>query len=351
MGPRLRVGVIGAGYFAAFHHEAWARMTDVDLVALCDVSAEKAAAAARRHRVLAVHSDPAEFLAGGPYDIVDIVTPPPTHLDLIRAAVRVARLVVCQKPFCATLEAARQSAEISAASGVPVVVHENFRFQPWYRAVRALIEEGRLGRLYQATFRLRPGDGRGPDAYLDRQPYFRDMERFLVHETAIHFVDVFRYLFGDPDAVFADLRRLNPAIRGEDAGLFLLRYGDGFRAVFDGNRLADHAARDRRLTMGEMEIDCQYGTLRLDGDGRLFARAHGADVEKQLDLAFPDKGFGGDCVHALQRHVADHLLAAAAIENTASQYLRNLEIEAALYASHAQKAWIDLDPRTIVRRP
>jgi hypothetical protein len=46
-----------------------------------------------------------------------------------------------------------------------------------------------------------------------------------------------------------------------------------------GNRLADHKAENRRLTMGEMLIEGSEGTLRLDGDGGLWLRSHG---EKHL---------------------------------------------------------------------
>ena len=66
---------------------------------------------------------------------------------------------------------------------------------------------------------MRPGDGQCPRAYLDRQPYFQEMPRFFVFETGVHMIDVFRFLLGEVTGVFARLRRLNPAIRGEDAGL------------------------------------------------------------------------------------------------------------------------------------
>ncbi|MEQ3679943.1 hypothetical protein [Pseudophaeobacter sp.] len=83
----------------------------------------------------------------------------------------------------------------------------------------------------QVTFRLRPGDGQGAEAHLDRQPYFQNMPRFLVHETAVHWVDTFRYLLGNPLSVYADLRRENPVIAGEDAGYVLFDHRDGVRAV------------------------------------------------------------------------------------------------------------------------
>ncbi len=112
----------------------------------------------------------------------------------ISSDVRVARWVVCQKALAPGEAQAREIVETAEAAGVPLVVHENFRFSPWYREARRLLEAGTLGVPHSVAFRLRPGDGQGPSAYLDRQPYFREMPRLLVYETAIHFVDTFRYL-------------------------------------------------------------------------------------------------------------------------------------------------------------
>ncbi len=103
-------------------------------------------------------------------------------------------------------------------------MHENFRWQPWYREAKRLIDSGTLGTLHSIAFRLRPGDGQGLDAYLDRQPYFQRMPRFLVFETAIHWIDTFRFLLGEVEAVAARLRRINPAIDGEDAGYIIFEF-------------------------------------------------------------------------------------------------------------------------------
>ena len=58
-----------------------------------------------------------------------------------------------------------------------------------------------------------------------------------------------------------------------------------------GNRLADHKAKNRRLTMGEMLIEGSEGTLRLDGDGGLWLRSHGKllnnDAEPDVVAIFP----------------------------------------------------------------
>jgi predicted dehydrogenase len=275
------------------------------------------------------------------------VTPPDAHFDLIGVALRQQpRAIICQKPFCTSLDEACRAVDLAEAAGVPLVVHENFRFQPWYRFLRREIDAGRLGDLYQITFRLRPGDGQGDRAYLDRQPYFQRMERFLVHETAVHWIDTFRFLMGEPESVVADLRRLNPVISGEDAGLILFCYPHGRRAVFDGNRLADHACANPRLTMGECVAEGSAGTITLDGFGRLSFRGRGAQEGVEIGGGFPRDRFGGDCVHALQSHVCDHLLHGAPLENRGRDYLQVIRTERAIYESAAKgrRVFVDGEP-------
>ena len=69
--------------------------------------------------------------------------------------------------------------------------------------MRRCLDAGLLGTPHAISVRLRPGDGQGAAAYLERQPYFQNMPRFLVHETAIHFIDAFRFLLGEVRAVTA----------------------------------------------------------------------------------------------------------------------------------------------------
>jgi predicted dehydrogenase len=263
----LKVAVAGAGYFGRFHHEAWARLDRVELAAVCDLDWAALDAVEGEYRV-PVYSDAALMLDEVQPDLLDIATPPPTHLPLIRLAMERGIAVVCQKPFCTSAEEAAEAVRLSSEARRFICVHENFRFQPWYRKVKQVLDDGVLGDIYQVTFRLRPGDGQGPDAYLSRQPYFQKMERFLVHETGVHWIDTFRYLFGNPSAVFADLRKLNPVIAGEDAGMMIFDLPGGVRGVLDANRLADHAADNLRRTMGEMLVEGSAGSLRLDGDAR-----------------------------------------------------------------------------------
>jgi predicted dehydrogenase len=318
-------------------------MDDTQIVACCNRSIDKARAMASRHGIgEAFDNVPAMLDAVAP-DVLNIITPPETHLATIRMAAERGINAICQKAFCTSLAEAREAAAVAEATGIEVIVHENFRFQPWHREAKRRLTAGHLGELYQVTFRLRPGDGQGPNAYLERQPYFQQMPRFLVHETAIHLVDTFRFLFGEIRSVYADLRRLNPVIAGEDAGLILFDFCSGTRGVFDGNRLVDHKARNRRLTMGEMLIEGAAGVLRLDGEAALYFRTHGSNDEQPITYSWQDKGFGGDCVYATQANAVSAFLGRQPAENKALDYLRNLMVEEAIYQSATEGRRIEIE--------
>ena len=333
MADRLRVIIAGTGYFSGFHFDAWSRCPEVEVVGVAGLDSEALARAATDYDIPNAFENTEEMLSQVQPDILDIITPPATHLKLIEAAASRNINVICQKPFCGSLEAAKTAVRIASDADIQLIVHENFRFQPWYTAIKRELDAGRLGQIYRAHFRLRPGDGQGVEAYLERQPYFKKMEKFLVHETAIHLVDVARFFFGDPNTISADLARLNPVIAGEDSAIIVMGFEDGVRTVIDGNRLSDHKAENRRRTMGEVLIEGEKGCLSLSGDGVISFRRHGENEEAQISYDWNDRGFGGDCVYLFTRHVVDHFVHDAPISNSGQDYLANLEIEEAIYAS------------------
>ena len=328
----LKTACLGAGYFAQFHLSAWQRCADAKLVAVADHDPNKAG----QHGVPAF-TDLGDMLGSCEIDILDIIVPPAEHAGAIQTAIdNNIRYVICQKPFCKTLAEAREMTARAHTAGTLLIVHENFRFQPWFQILKTQLQGSAIGEVYQMRFTLRPNDGRGPEAYLSRQPYFQKMPRFLVHETAIHFLDVFTYFFGAPETVYADLQQRNPVIAGEDSGHILLGYADGKRALFDGNRLADHTAENHRLTMGEALIEGSGGSLRLTGFGEVFLRKNGQIDEHCLLERRDWPGFGGDCVFALITHITRQLGAGQKPVNTAAEYLSLLALEEQVYNSAEQ---------------
>lgn len=338
------LAVAGAGYFARFHLEAWQRLQAQGLVTLAGIAepdADRRAAAMKDFGIANGFADTAQLIQAIGPDLLDIATPPATHLSLVRLAAGAGIACISQKPLAPTYTEAVQLVETAEQAGIVLAVHENFRWMPWYLEMKRCLENGMIGTPHTVAVRMRPGDGQGADAYLSRQPYFQQMSRFWVHETAIHFIDSFRFLFGEVASVGALLKQRNPVIAGEDGGYITLQFRDGPTAMIDGNRLNDHPADNTRLTMGEHWLEGSNGVLRLDGNGRLFWKPHGKP-ESEHHYEWSNTGFAGDCVYRQQKHVIEAIGKGLAPVNTGREYLCNYAIEEAVYRSHEERRFIDV---------
>jgi predicted dehydrogenase len=333
----LKGVAIGAGYFSQFHFDAWSRLDDVELAAICDLDREKAEQAAHRHGVRKCYHDFEEMLDAEAPDFVDIITRPDSHLALTRQAAERGIAIICQKPLCPTFSEAKELVATAATSGVPLMVHENFRFQPWYREIDCLLRNHTIGdRLHTISVRCRTGDGWQPDAYLARQPYFRDMERFLIFETGVHFIDTFRFLAGEIEGVYASLRKLHSEIAGEDAGMVLFEFSSGAQGIWDANRFNEPNVEDPRYTFGEVLVEANGGSIRLYADGRLTVQSLG-EAERIHDYAHVKRNFASDCVLATQKHFVRCLRESCPFETSGEDYLRTLAVQEAVYESAASR--------------
>ena len=325
--------VIGAGYFSDFHLDAWRRLDGAEIVCVCDFDIEKAKAAAEKHDVPEVSTDAASCIARADIDFVDIATPPNSHQELVQAAMDRGLATICQKPLAPDFETAKQIVTIAERANAKFMVHENFRWQPWYREIKRILDAGTIGQtLHSLTMRSRMGDGWGEDAYLGRQPYFRDMPRLLMHETGVHFIDTFRFLAGEIDEVSATLRRLNPVITGEDTGLVQLSFASGAIGVWDANRYNESLSDDPRYTFGELLVEADGGSLWLGFDGGITVKRLGEEPYSH-EYRHERKGFAGDCVFATQQHFLNYLNDECECETSATDYLKTLQAVEDVYLS------------------
>lgn len=328
----LAVGIVGCGYFSQFHREGWARLPGATVVGVCDADPARAEAAACALPGARAFTDAAAMLDETRPAVMDMVTPPSTRARLLALAAARGIAVIAQKPLADDIAGAEALVKQAKHAGVALLVHENFRFMPWFQEARRVIESRRLGQVLNLSFRFRPGDGQGPDAYLSRQPYFQKMPRFLVHEVFVHLFDTFRFLLGEISGLFARLVRHNPVIAGEDTALVTVAFANGATGLIDGNRLLDHPSDDPRMTGGPLLVEGTEATLRLDGFGRLFLRPQRGE-EREHPYAWEKRGFGGDAVFHTIAHLAAHLTAGVPTDLTAEKYLRNVALVEAAYRS------------------
>ncbi len=329
----LKGAMIGAGFFAGFQAEAWRRVPGARVTAVADVDLPRAQAFAAKWGIPRAYGDAAEMLEAERPAFVDIATRPESHRALCDLAAARGVHVICQKPLAPSWEESVAIARAFAGPGATrprLLVHENWRWQPWYRVCRRILDEGTLGRLFHIGFRMRTGDGRGPTPY-SVQPYFRDMPRLLIYETAVHYLDTFRFLAGEIERVFCQTARINPVIRGEDCALVTISFVSGAHGLIDGNRLS--GVGPSPVAFGEMTIECERGTLRVSPDGRLLRTPHGAD-EAVVELPPPTgDGYKGDSVFAVQAHMVECLRAGRPAESEVEDYLRTVAAVFACYQS------------------
>ncbi|MBL8175942.1 MAG: Gfo/Idh/MocA family oxidoreductase [Bryobacterales bacterium] len=325
---KLRGAIAGCGFFGNIQIEAWRRMPDVDLIAACDPALERAQAAAAR-----AYTDAAAMLDRERPDFLDIATRPDTHLALVRLAAERGIPAIVQKPLAETMEQGRELADFVEASGVPVMVHENWRWQPWYREVKRRMEGGDIGQPLTYTFRIRQRDGLGDNPY-PNQPYFRQMPRLLLYETLIHPIDTARFLFGDIARLQAFAKRHNPSIAGEDRAVVLLEHANTADGVIDGSRYTN--AEPAGPAMGDSIFEGTEGVLRVLANGEVY---RGATLLTRHDTS---TGYKGDSVFATQRHFIDCLRARAPFETGVREYLGSFAAVEGAYRSIAEGRVISL---------
>ena len=324
---------VGAGYFSHFQYEAWGRIPEVTITAMCNRNAERARAIMDTFGIANHYADYREMLEKEKPDFVDIITPPPTHLEMCKVAADLGIHVICQKPLAPTFDEARQIVDHTGRAGIRFMVHENWRFQPWHRQIKKLLDSGVVGdKIHSLYFRSRMGDGWGKDAYIPRQPYFRDYPRLLVYENGIHFIDTYRYIAGEIKEVYAVLKKLNAVIAGEDYAAVVFHFASGTTGIWDANRYNESNVENPRYTFGEFLVDANGGSIRLYLDGRVTVQPLG-EREQEKPYHHEDRGFSGDCCYFTQRHFIDRMLDGKPFETNGPEYLRSLAVQEAVYTS------------------
>lgn len=333
MMEKIKGVCIGAGYFGRFQYEAWNRIPEVEIAAVCNSNRERAEYIQDTYGVKKHYTDYREMLEKEKPDFVDIITPPPTHLEMCRYAADLGINIICQKPLAPTLQEAVEIVNHVTKKGVRFMVHENWRFQPWHREIRKLLDQQVIGdTLFSLYFHMRMGDGWGENAYIPRQPYFREYPKLLIYETGVHFIDTYRYLAGEITRVYAKLRKLNPIIAGEDCGFVHFEFKNGAQGIYDANRYNESNFEHPRYTFGEFLVEGNGGSIRLYSNGRLTVQRLG-EKEKDHSYHHENINFAGDCVYATQRHFVDNFIAGMEFETNGPDYLRTLSVQEAVYRS------------------
>ncbi|WP_019997967.1 Gfo/Idh/MocA family protein [Aureimonas ureilytica] len=335
----LRGALIGCGFFAVNQMNAWSEIEGVRMVAICDRDEARLQAMGERFGIDARYTDAAEMLRAEKPDFVDIATTAPSHRALVELAASLSIPVICQKPFAPSMEDARAMVSACERAGVPLMVHENFRWQSPILRVREALDTGTIGTPFFGRVSFRSAY----DVY-SGQPYLAEGERFIIEDLGIHALDIARFLFGDATSITTRTKRVNPRIRGEDVATMLLDHESGMHSVVD----CSYATKleEERFPQTLVEIDGSDGSIRLDAGYRLTVTdASGTthtDVSPPL-LAWAERPWHNiqESVLLIQKHWVESLRAGREPDTSGRDNLKTLALVEAAYEGAASRQTVD----------
>ncbi len=282
----LRFAMIGAGFWARYQLSAWRELPGARCVAVCDRAGDRAAALARDLGVDAdaVFTDVGALLDRVSPDFVDIVTDVSTHAPFAHLAIDRGIPAITQKPMAHSLAAAEAMVAHSHRTGVPLFVHENWRWQRPIRAVRRLLDERAVGRVFRATIDMISGF-----PVFENQPALAELDQFIIADLGSHTLDAARFLFGNPASLYCRTARVHTHIRGEDVATVVLAYPPD-HALPRGRPAPadDHAARanDRAAQANDRAARANNEAAR--ADNRAAPAASPTEPPADGGIAAPD---------------------------------------------------------------
>ncbi|MCG6883599.1 MAG: inositol 2-dehydrogenase [Silicimonas sp.] len=241
----LKVGLLGAGRIAGVHATAISSHPDSELVAISDFYPETARKLAEQYGTEARTSE--EIIADSSIDAVLIATSTDTHSDLIEAATAAGKAVLCEKPVDLSLERARACLKNASASGQPVMIGFNRRFDRNFGALKAALDAGEIGKaelLAITSYDPAPP----PVAYVKVSGgLFRDM--------MIHDFDMANFLMGEApvsvSAIGSSIVDAEIGAAGDvDTAVVTMTYSDGKIAVIRNSRRAGFGYDQRVELLG-----------------------------------------------------------------------------------------------------
>ncbi|MGV6806153.1 MAG: inositol 2-dehydrogenase [Ruegeria sp.] len=241
----LRIGLLGAGRIGNVHAQAISDHPESILAMVSDALTESAEKLAATYGAEARSSS--EIIGDPGIDAVLIATPTDTHSDLIEAATLAGKAVLCEKPVDLSLDRALACQNAVAASGQPVMIGFNRRFDPGFGSLKTAVDVGEIGApelLSITSFDPAPP----PIEYVKVSGgLFRDM--------TIHDFDLANFIMGElPVSVSAvGTSTVDPAIAeaGDvDTAVVTMTYADGKIAVIKNSRRAVYGYDQRVEILG-----------------------------------------------------------------------------------------------------
>ena len=212
---QINLGLIGFGYIGKIHTTAYKAiplciaqpLVRANLTGLLRSRLDTEIEAMDEAGYQVVTTSPDEFFAQ-PMEVVDICTPNDLHLDQCRRALETHLAVYCEKPLARTYEEARLLEELAESCGAITQVAYVMRYIPAIRQMKALIEAGEIGQVFNFRGHLFHGSYLNPNRPMSWRLRRAQSGGGAFMDLGAHLVDLTHYLLGRVAGVRADMRTL-----------------------------------------------------------------------------------------------------------------------------------------------
>jgi predicted dehydrogenase len=296
--PEVGIGIVGYGMMGRAHSYGYTLAPHVRelpcrprLRVISGRHPEALASAGRAYGFERTVTDWHEVVEAPDVDIVHVCTPPGTHAEIVDAAARAGKAVVCEKPLAADYADGLRAASAVQRAGVRHAIGFNYRRLPALALMKQMIAEGRIGepRLWRGTWLS--------DEFLDPEIPFdwrfrRSQGASTIADLGAHLIDLALWLVGPIEAVSGQSQTFTASrpdpdgvaggrvdVDNDDASSALLRFRAGGLGVFETAKIAP-----RRPCDFTVEVNGSRGSLRFDyarlnelwyGDGQEASEVYG----------------------------------------------------------------------------
>ena len=271
MSNKVRVGIVGTSGWANFMYlPALQSHPQAEMTAICGRNRRSAEDLAAKYNIPNVFTDHNEMINQGSLDAILIGTPDDLHYEMTMQGFSAGLHVLCDKPLAVTAQQAWEMYQAAKAAKVIHMVLFTYRWMPFFRYVKDLIDQGYVGRFYHAEFRYLMGYARQKE-YQWR--FDQKRANGALGDLGVHMIDMARWLVGDISRVCAHLGVFvdrpgadgGPIDPANDSAFMLAEFADGTHGTIHASvvaHLADRFFHQQVKLYGEagtLEIDYQHG--------------------------------------------------------------------------------------------
>jgi predicted dehydrogenase len=336
-----KFAIFGCGFWSQFQLGAWKEIEGAECVALYNRTKLKAEDLASRFGVPRVYDDAEELLKNEQLDFIDIITDVDTHEKFTLLGAKYGVDVICQKPLAPGYEAAKRMMKATSEAGIRFYVHENYRWQPQIRRLKAILDSGVIGTpfrcnsLWNTAFPL-----------FETQPFLATLEQFALTDQGSHQFDVLRYLFGEVATIYTQIQTVNPAIKGEDVATSLLRMKNGMVCV---QQISFSSPLEKEVfpqillvvegNMGSVRLDADYNFAITIGSSTTYEKMKMQKYSWQTERLEPEP----PSIVAINKNILNDMLGLEKAENTAADNFETVKLVWAAYEAANTGKVIKLD--------